>query len=171
MLVTKRQEETLSPRQVRALECLVSQEPDETYANVAKRAGISRAQLYRYMSNSTFYAIYNQRIRDEFRAARMQITRTLIRNARQGDVQSQRLYFQLSGLLTETIELTNSARNIETATLDPESLSPELRETLLKAIQEAQENGTLIYPSYEITDEENDEENETNERDLFDEDA
>lgn len=142
----KRQDATLSPRQIKALECLVSQGPDETYQSVADRAGIHRATLYRYMDDPLFFALYNQRIRNEFRMARLAVSQALIRNARTGDVQSQRLYYQLSGLLTETVEIAaeGKGQNIESMqTIDPDSLSPEAREILWKEVQKVRAAGQL----------------------------
>lgn len=127
----------LTPRMIVALEALVSRDVDETYESIAQRGGVSRNTLYRYMDDPAFMAEYQRRVRMEFRGVRMQVAKKLISQAVQGDAQSQRLYWQLSGMLSETIEFnTGPPRNIESsATLDIDKMSPEARRVLLEEIK------------------------------------
>jgi hypothetical protein len=60
-----------------------------------------------------------------------------VRMAVSGDAPSQKLFWQLSGLLSETIEVnTGPARNIEMeTTVDVDKMSPEARKMLLEEIK------------------------------------
>ena len=124
----------LTYRQSLALESLCNRELGESYTTIAERAGVSRTTFWRYMENPVFMAEFQKRVRMEFRGARMMVAHALINSAISGDNGAQKLFWQLSGLLQESIELTGEQRNIERSTIDPETLSPEAREMLLREI-------------------------------------
>jgi hypothetical protein len=99
----------LSDQQIRAMECLISREPEETLAQVAARAGVSVRSLYRYMKEPGWMAEYRGRIELELGGQRGRVASALIRGATTpgpGQAAMQKIYWQRLGELKDQVELS-----------------------------------------------------------------
>jgi AcrR family transcriptional regulator len=110
---------TLSPRQYRALEALLTQGRKETLAEVANRAGISGRQLTRYFNDPDFIAAYNGLMDKRLLHARMRMLDALIESGTdidsRGMAANQRTFWQLCGKLVNA-----NANRVEIK--DPDSI-------------------------------------------------
>lgn len=125
----------LSTTQERALHALVTRQPEEKMESVAERAGVSRRTLYRYLEDDIFYRKFQNELRMLFRGARFTVANALLDSATRGNPQNQKLYWQLTGLLSERLDVnvdpTKNNPSVETVMIDPETLTPEMRAALL----------------------------------------
>ena len=93
-------ETTLSPKQVRALECLMERGPGQTMEDVAKAAGVSRRTLYRYLEDVVFVKAFRDRVQIELGAHRQRVAAALVSGAvtpGKGQASMQRIYWQKLG--------------------------------------------------------------------------
>jgi hypothetical protein len=127
----------LNYRQLRAIEALNSRTPGETLQDVANRASISRAQLYRYMNDPKFRAAIPERLRSEQLYAIIPVFQALVKAAISGDVGAQREFWRLCGFQdSTTVNISGffsqiQGTNNQQATIDPEKLSEDERAALL----------------------------------------
>ena len=97
----------LSTSQVVAMECLTSRGLDETLADVAERAKVTRRTLHRYLRDEVFIAEFRKRIEDELGSARSKVAVALVRGASMpgpGQAAMQKIYWQRLGELVEKQE-------------------------------------------------------------------
>lgn len=143
-------------KQLLVLELLVTRPPDVTLGQIAEQAGISRTTLWRLLKNEAFNYELQLRVRDLSRSWMGAIMLGLVKQAAKGDAGCQRIYWQLAGKLQESIEVTREKRGIETATIDPDKLSPELREELWRQLSSGNIIKTIGNGETESTETEND---------------
>ena len=89
------------------MECLTSRGLDETLADVAERAMVTRRTLYRYLRDESFVAEFRKRIEGELGAARSKVAGALILGASTpgpGQAAMQKLYWQRLGELVDRHE-------------------------------------------------------------------
>lgn len=122
---------------LKVLEALQTAVPGEDNDSIAARAGVSRATFYRYMKDPAFQRLLQERFQSQFTAARLPVQSALIRNARLGSTPDIRTFFQLTGELRSGIELSGPKGGpVEVKTISPESLPPELRESLYNFLKD-----------------------------------
>lgn len=161
MIIPVKQNETVvrgqfTGKQLLALELLATRDPDMSLGKIAEQAGMSRSTLWRLLKNETFYYELQLRVRDLSRAWMGAVMKGLVKQAAKGDSGCQRVYWQLAGKLQESIEVTREKRGIETATIDPDKLSPELREELWRQLSSGNIIKTIGSGETESTETEND---------------
>ena len=102
----------LNEKQRKAAEALATRGPDEEIREVEKRAGVSKATLWRYRQNEEFRKAVEGRIAELTWGERGPILRALMNKAKGGDVQATRLFFQWRGELTEKHEVNQTLREV-----------------------------------------------------------
>ena len=95
----------LSEQQFKVAEALALRSPGESLMDVAKRAGVSKATLWRYRQEDGFCEAVRQRIRDITWADRGPVIRALTNKVLEGDVPAIRLWLQWRGELVEKSEV------------------------------------------------------------------
>lgn len=101
-------ESTLSLKQTRALEALMTRESEESIEAVALRAGVSRRTMHRYLVDPVFLAAYRNRVELELGAYRGRVAAALVKGATtpgSGQASMQKIYWQRLGEL-------NDAKNV-----------------------------------------------------------
>lgn len=101
--------DTLSPRQLLALECLVNRDPGETIEQVGQRAGVSRVTMHRYLKDPKFQQEYRQRVAIELASQRGRMAIALVRGGTTpgpGQAALQKIYWTMLGELRDTLEVT-----------------------------------------------------------------
>lgn len=104
-------ETNLTHRESKAIECLLTREPEETLAEVAERAGVKVRVLYRYMRDADFKKAYKERVELEMGGHRSRVANALIRGAVKdgpGQAAMQKIYWQRLGEFNERVELTGA---------------------------------------------------------------
>lgn len=129
-------DDSLSPKQVVALECLLTQTVDETLESVAARAGVSRTTLYRYLQDETFNTEFRSRVSAEFKRRRALVAKALMEGAianGPGQAAMQKLYWQMLNEIKDSVEITGKDGSaIEVSSTSVVSLSDLSPETLKK---------------------------------------
>ena len=104
-------ETNLTHRESKAIECLLTREPEETLAQVAERAGVKVRVLYRYMRDADFKKAYKERVELEMGGHRSRVANALVKGAVKdgpGQAAMQKIYWQRLGELNEKVELTGA---------------------------------------------------------------
>ena len=91
----------LNDKQRKAAEAVATRGPDEEMREVEKRAGVSKATLWRYRQNDEFRDAVEERIADLTWQERGPILKALMNKAKEGDVTAIRLFLQWRGELIE----------------------------------------------------------------------
>jgi AcrR family transcriptional regulator len=98
-----------TPRQVVALECLMTRTEDETIEQVASRAGVSRRTMHRYLRDASFHAEYKSRVIMEIGSQRVRMASALVKGGTSpgpGQAAMQKIYWTMLGELKDLLELT-----------------------------------------------------------------
>jgi len=104
-------ETNLTHRESKAIECLLTREPEETLAEVAERAGVKVRVLYRYMRDADFKKAYKERVELEMGGHRSRVANALVKGAVKdgpGQAAMQKIYWQRLGELNEKVEPTGA---------------------------------------------------------------
>jgi hypothetical protein len=99
----------LTPRQQKALECLINRLPEETLADVSNHAGVSLRTLHRYMREKNFSDEFRLSIAIELASSRGKMAAALIRGGLKpgpGQAAMQKLYWQLIGDIKDLLEIS-----------------------------------------------------------------
>ena len=102
----------LTTKQLKGVEALSTRGPEETYQEVAKRAGVTRKSLWEWWKLEAFRTAVRERVEKLTDAERTPIINALVRTAKSGDVSAMRLFFQLRGELTEKHEVNQTLREV-----------------------------------------------------------
>ena len=134
----------LAPRQVIALECLMTRTEDETIEQVASRAGVSRRTMHRYLRDSSFHAEYRSRVAMEIGSQRGRMALALVKGGTTpgpGQAAMQKIYWTMLGELKDLLamELTGKGGGpVETVnTISLDRLSLEETQTMLELLEKA----------------------------------
>src|ERR1700732_740494 len=131
----------LSVKQIRALNCLLTQGLTETIAEVSARAGVSPRTIYRYMQSSEFMREYRRLCTQELSVHRAAVTKALIKGAcTRGPAQPAmaKLYFERLG--EPVVEHTENVNTNRREGLDIDGFSMSLKRCVVDEI-EARERG------------------------------
>ena len=135
---------TLTPRQILALECLMTRTEDETIEQVASRAGVSRRTMHRYLRDASFHAEYRSRVAMEIGSQRGRMALALVKGGTTpgpGQAAMQKIYWTMLGELKDlsAMELTGKDGGpIEMgSTIDLSVLSIEEKQTLAELLEKA----------------------------------
>lgn len=132
----------LAPRQLVALECLMTREVDETIEQVAERAGVSRRTMHRYLRDASFHAEYKSRVIMEIGSQRGRMALALVKGGTTpgpGQAAMQKIFWTMLGELRDQLEITGKDRGpiLTENRLDLERLSFEEMQTLLEILEKA----------------------------------
>lgn|SRR6185312_2722579 len=111
-----------TPRQVVALECLMTRTEDETIEQVASRAGVSRRTMHRYLRDASFHAEYKSRVIMEIGSQRGRMASALVKGGTSpgpGQAAMQKIYWTMLGELKDLLAMELTGRDggpIETQT-------------------------------------------------------
>jgi AcrR family transcriptional regulator len=135
---------TLTPRQLVALECLMTRTEDETIEQVASRAGVSRRTMHRYLRDASFHAEYRTRVAIEIGSQRGRMALALVKGGTTpgpGQAAMQKIYWTMLGELKDlsAMELTGKDGGpVEMgSTIDLSVLSIEEKQTLAELLEKA----------------------------------
>ena len=93
-----------TPKQRKYIEILANPGENRNQGEIAQELRVARQTLYRWRSRPGFWDAVGELIRDHSDRELANVWGALIRRAKHGDVQAQRLYFQLRGELVEKQE-------------------------------------------------------------------
>ena len=136
----------LTPKQLVAIETLLTRGLDETMEEVAARAGVTRMSLWRWLQKSEFVGEFRKRVEDELGAYRAKVAVALVNGATtpgQGQAAMQRLYWQRLGELLEKHEHSGpDGGPIEVSeTVDVSKLSTATLKKMLEELAAAEAEG------------------------------
>lgn len=87
-------------KRLKAAYALATRAPGETMRAVARRGGVSRATLYRWMGETSFQDLVNRVLAEQVEQWRPAVLQRVIRDALSGSNPDKRLFFQLTGDLS-----------------------------------------------------------------------
>jgi len=134
---------TLTPRQIVALECLMTRTEDETIEQVASRAGVSRRTMHRYLRDASFHAEYRSRVIMEIGSQRGRMALALVKGGTTpgpGQAAMQKIYWTMLGELKDlsAMELTGKDGGpVEVGVFHLDRLSVEEKVALVELLEKA----------------------------------
>lgn len=132
---------TLTPRQIVALECLMTRTEDETIEQVASRAGVSRRTMHRYLRDASFHADYRTRVAIEIGSQRGRMALALVKGGTTpgpGQAAMQKIYWTMLGELKDlsAMELTGKDGGpVEVGVVHLDCLSVEEKVVLVELLE------------------------------------
>jgi AcrR family transcriptional regulator len=144
----------LAPRQLVALECLMSRTEDETIEQVASRAGVSRRTMHRYLRDSSFHAEYRSRVIMEIGSQRGRMALALVKGGTTpgpGQAAMQKIYWTMLGELKDLLAMELTGKDggpVEVGSnIDLDRLGIEEKQALVELLEKAGvSNGSLRLP-------------------------
>ncbi len=85
----------------------------DSVKEIAKKAGISPATVYRYLKNEEFQKYLEELVAKEIKRSEATIWRRLLNMCESGDLSAMKLYFELSGIKKNSAETTSGVRIID----------------------------------------------------------
>ena len=76
----------------------------KTYGEVAAKAGVSERSIYNWLNDDRFVEVLNERLEKWTDAENARIWKSLVREASDGNVQAQKLYFEMKNKYRERVE-------------------------------------------------------------------
>lgn len=137
----------LTPRHRKALQALMSQRVGETMEELAERAGVSRASIYRYLQAPEFKAEFDRRVSEQLNRHKPSVLGTLVKGAtnpkHKQHAQLQSLYWRLTGDLQResNVRVQGEIDLNHVPVLDVSSLSIDAQREMLKMIEQANNDG------------------------------
>jgi AcrR family transcriptional regulator len=132
----------LAPRQIVALECLMTRTEDETLEQVASRAGVSRRTMHRYLRDASFHAEYRSRVIMEIGSQRGRMASALVKGGTTpgpGQAAMQKIYWTMLGELKDLLAMELTGRDggpIEVGrNIDLDRLSMEDKRALVELLE------------------------------------
>lgn len=99
----------LNPKQVRAIQALVSMGSGDSMDAVAKRAGCARRTIYRWLEDPSFQRAYVNLVDKYLLSQRAKMAKRLVEAAETpgaGQVSALSLYYKLQGQIKDQLEVT-----------------------------------------------------------------
>ena len=92
--------EVISARRGHAAHAMATRAPRETMGAVARRGGVSRSTIFRYLKDDSFVEDVNRRMEQMVVRRRPAVLEALVRKAEDGSPWAIRIFFQLTGDLS-----------------------------------------------------------------------
>lgn len=185
----------LSKKQLDALEALLNQSIGETHESIAKRAGVTRMSLYRWLNkDKVFRAIYDEQLRSRFVSSKAPqwlraLNKAAVNIGEPGQVSAAKILAEIHGLLKGSgssvnvdINNVNTVNGNETIPLDllptwlklviikavqGATISRELENRIINELSEGLTlNGSNVSPEYMLSEEEQEEHETGTENDI-----
>lgn len=141
----------LSPRRLKALNCLLSKADKETMAECAARAGCSARTLFSYMADTTFYNEYRRLCNELYKASHIEVTKAHIKGClRHGPAQAQliKLYYDRVG-----DPIVEHSENVNTNRADPfniDDLSIGIKRAVVDELDAVARGEDVRYWTYQL---------------------
>lgn len=104
-MATKRNRKGFSKKQVQAAEMLVNPDFRGSVTEICETIGVARSTLYRWLADSA-YCRYLDELIDKFTDSELaNVWKALIRRAVNGNVEAQKLYFELKGKYKQQLDI------------------------------------------------------------------
>ena len=97
----------LTQKQINALSLFVNPEVD-TITEIADKAGVSRQTIYSWMDNEDFKYALNEKIDKYTDSQTASVWKSLIAQARKGNVQAIKLFFEMKDQYRDRKEITGA---------------------------------------------------------------
>jgi predicted DNA-binding protein YlxM (UPF0122 family) len=121
--------DNLSKKQLNAISYFVNPEID-SITKIAERAGVSRQTIYDWMDDEEFKQVLNKKIDKYVDSQTAHVWKSLIAQAKQGNVQAAKLFFEMQGKYRDRKEISGP---------DGEPIEINAKEELAKAINRVAE--------------------------------
>lgn len=92
-------------KQKLAAELLADPTFQGTVTELCDRIGVARSTFYRWMENSAYVSFVDEKIGRYANSELSRVWKSLIKNASNGNVKAQKLYFELLGKYKQTVEV------------------------------------------------------------------
>ena len=97
--------EGLTKKQANAIPLLANPKY-KTYGEVAEEAGVSERSIYKWLNNDRFVEVLNEQVARWTDAENARVWKSLVREAADGNVQAQKLYFEMKNKYKQQLDHT-----------------------------------------------------------------
>lgn len=97
--------EGLTKKQANAIPLLANPKY-KTYGEVAEEAGVSERSIYKWLNNDRFVEVLNEQVARWTDAENARVWKSLVREAADGNVQAQKLYFEMKNKYKDKKEIS-----------------------------------------------------------------
>jgi Helix-turn-helix of insertion element transposase len=134
----------LSPRRLKALNCLLAKADGDSMATVAASAGVHVRTLFNYMADQQFYAEYRRMCNELYKAHHVEVTKAHIKGClRHGPAQAQliKLYYDRVG--DPVVEHTENVNKNGDLNLDELPISIDAKRHIVEILGACQSGAPL----------------------------